>query len=186
VATKTEIVLVDDLTRDPADTTVKFALDKTEYKIDLSDGNATEMRQALSAYIDAAQEMSGSGRRSAQASKPVYSGYDPAAVRAWAAGQGMEVNVRGRIKADVVERFQAAGNQALCVRLARRPGPGLVTDPAVPRCSSPVWSRQRSSVANSNRRSGVVGLVQRAPAGEAEARDDSRASAVSSPSAHPR
>ena len=34
----------------------------------------------------------------------------PAAVRAWAAGQGIEVNARGRIKADVVEKFRAAGN----------------------------------------------------------------------------
>ncbi len=43
-------------------------------------------------------------------SKPAYSGYDPAAVPAWAAGQGIEVNARGRIKADVVEQFRAAGN----------------------------------------------------------------------------
>jgi uncharacterized protein (DUF4415 family) len=31
-------------------------------------------------------------------------------VRAWAAGQGIEVSARGRIKADVVEQFRAAGN----------------------------------------------------------------------------
>jgi uncharacterized protein (DUF4415 family) len=31
-------------------------------------------------------------------------------VRAWAAGRGIEVNARGRIKADVVEQFRAAGN----------------------------------------------------------------------------
>nr|WP_244522811.1 histone-like nucleoid-structuring protein Lsr2 [Geodermatophilus africanus] len=37
-------------------------------------------------------------------------GCDPAAMRAWAAGQGIEVSARGRIKADVVERFRAAGN----------------------------------------------------------------------------
>ncbi len=89
---------------------MKFALDETEYEIDLSDENAAEMQQALSRYTNAARKMSGSGRRSAQASKPVYSGYDPAAVRAWAAGQGIEVNARGRIKADVVELFRAAGN----------------------------------------------------------------------------
>jgi Lsr2 len=38
------------------------------------------------------------------------SGYDPAAVRAWATGRGIEVSARGRIKADVVEQFRAAGN----------------------------------------------------------------------------
>ncbi len=42
MATKTQVVLVDDLTGDPADTTVRFALDKTEYEIDLSNENAAE------------------------------------------------------------------------------------------------------------------------------------------------
>jgi hypothetical protein len=54
--------------------------------------------------------LTGAGRRSAPAAKPTYSGYDPAAVRAWAAGQGIEVNARGRIKGDGVEQFRAAGN----------------------------------------------------------------------------
>ncbi|WP_244522724.1 Lsr2 family DNA-binding protein [Geodermatophilus africanus] len=31
-------------------------------------------------------------------------------MRAWAAGQGIEVSARGRIKADVVKQFLAAGN----------------------------------------------------------------------------
>ena len=109
MATKTQVVLVDDLTGDPADTTVKFALDKTKYEIDLSNGSAAEMREGLSRYVDAARKVSG-GRRSAPAPKPAYAGYGPAAVRAWAAGQGIEVNARGRIKADVVEQFRAAGN----------------------------------------------------------------------------
>ena len=87
-----------------------FALDKTEYEIDLSNENAAEMRAGLSRYVDAARKVTGGGRRSAQAAKPAYAGYDPAAVRAWAAGQGIEVNARGRIKADVVEQFRAAGN----------------------------------------------------------------------------
>ncbi len=54
--------------------------------------------------------MTGGGRRSTPVAKPAYAGYDPAAVRAWAAGQGIEVNARGRIKADVVKQFRAAGN----------------------------------------------------------------------------
>ena len=86
MATKTQVVLVDDLTGDPADTTVKFALDNTEYEIDLSNENAAEMREGLSRYVDAARKVTGGGRRSGPAAKPAYSGYDPAAVRAWAAG----------------------------------------------------------------------------------------------------
>ncbi len=111
MATKTQVVLIDDLTGDPADTTVVFVLDKTEYETDLSNENAAEMRDGLSRYVDAARKVTaGGGRRSAPAVKPDYVGYDPAAVRAWAAGQGIEVNARGRIKADVVEQFRAAGN----------------------------------------------------------------------------
>jgi hypothetical protein len=112
MATKTQVVLVDDLTGDPADTTVKFALEKTEYEIDLSNESAAEMRDAFARYINAARKVSGGGgRRGAQAprvSSP--SSYDPAAVRAWAAGRGIKVSPRGRIKADVVEQFRAAGN----------------------------------------------------------------------------
>jgi hypothetical protein len=110
MATKTEVVLVDDLTGDPADTTVKFSLDKTEYELDLTNENADALREALSRYVNAARKVSGVGRRAAASGRTPYSGYDPAAVRAWANGQGIEVNARGRIKADVVEQFRAAGN----------------------------------------------------------------------------
>ncbi len=68
------------------------------------------MRDELSRYVEAARKVTGGGRRSTPVAKPAYAGYDPAAVRAWAAGQGIEVNARGRIKADVVKQFRAAGN----------------------------------------------------------------------------
>jgi hypothetical protein len=42
--------------------------------------------------------------------KPAFAGVDPAAVRAWAKGNGVEVSPRGRIKADVIEAFRAAGH----------------------------------------------------------------------------
>ena len=109
MATTTKVVLIDDLTGDPADTTVKFSLDKTEYEIDLSQDNAAELRETLSRYVNAARKAPGAVRRAAMGTAS-YSGYDPAAVRPWAQGQGIEVNARGRIKADVVEQFRAAGN----------------------------------------------------------------------------
>lgn len=111
MATKTKVVLVDDLTGVPADTTVKFGLDNTQYEIDLSNENADRLREAFSRYVNAARKVSSSGgHRGASAGRPAYMGYDPAAVRAWAAGQGIEVSRRGRIRADVVERYRAAGN----------------------------------------------------------------------------
>ena len=111
MAIKTVIVLVDDLTGGPADTTVTFGIDHTEYEIDLSESNASELREAFSRYVRAARKVSArGGRRGARPAKPAYSGFDPAAVRAWARGQGIEVSPRGRIKADVVQRYRAAGN----------------------------------------------------------------------------
>ncbi len=112
MATRTEVVLVDDLDgATPAGATVKFALDSAEYEIDLSDENAAAMREALSRYIRAARKVSSSrGRRATEPASSAYSGYDPAAVRAWAAGRGITVSPRGRIKADIVEQYRAAGN----------------------------------------------------------------------------
>jgi hypothetical protein len=104
MATKTTVVLVDDLNGDPADTTVKFALDTTAYEIDLSDDNAGQLREAFARYVQAGRKVSSSaGRRGARAAKPAYSGFDPAAVRAWATGNGIEVSPRGRISTAVVD-----------------------------------------------------------------------------------
>ena len=112
MATRTEVVLVDDLDGEtPAGTTVEFALDGTEYGIDRSEENAAAMRAPLSRYVQAARTVSSSaGRRAEEPVKAAYSGYDPAAVRAWAAGQGITVSPRGRIRADVVAQYRAAGN----------------------------------------------------------------------------
>jgi len=35
---------------------------------------------------------------------------DPAAVRAWAASNGVSVSARGRVSATVIEQYRAAGN----------------------------------------------------------------------------
>jgi nucleoid-associated protein Lsr2 len=111
MATRTSVVLEDDLTGEPADTTVKFGLSGTDYEIDLTDKNAEEMREAFSRYITAARKVGG-GRSVQQSRAATRSGsdYDPAAVRAWANSKGIEVNARGRIKSDIVEQFKAAGN----------------------------------------------------------------------------
>ncbi|SDN41666.1 Lsr2 family protein [Geodermatophilus sp. DSM 45219] len=110
MATKTEVRLIDDLTGEAADTTVKFALDGTDYELDLSDKNAGEMRETFAKYVIAARKVAGGGRRGGRASKPTFAEVDPAAVRAWAAAQGVAVSSRGRISKDVIEKYRAAGN----------------------------------------------------------------------------
>jgi hypothetical protein len=110
MATKTTIVLVDDLNGEPADTTLRFGLDDREYELDLTDANAQELRELFGRYISAARKVSGRQRQSAAPAKPVFTAVDPAAVRAWAKGKGIDVSPRGRIKADVIEAYRAAGH----------------------------------------------------------------------------
>ena len=106
MAKKTVVTLVDDLTGEPADTTLRFSIDSREYELDLTDKNAKKLRDLFNRYTSAARKVP--GRRSA--AKPVFNGFDPAAVRAWAASNGLTVSARGRIKGEVLEAYRAAGN----------------------------------------------------------------------------
>jgi hypothetical protein len=112
MARKNVVVLVDDLNGEPADTTVRFGLDSRDYQLDLTEANARELRDAFARYISAARRASGGRRGSAAVEKPAkaFTGFDPAAVRAWAASNGYTVSARGRIKAEVLRAFRAAGN----------------------------------------------------------------------------
>ena len=108
MATKTNVLLIDDLTQEPADTTVRFGLNGTDYEIDLTNENAEEFREMLDTYMHAGRKVGGTRRRR-RGSSPVAD-VDPKAVRAWAAAKGYEVSNRGRVPADVVKAFKAAGN----------------------------------------------------------------------------
>jgi hypothetical protein len=109
MATKTTVVLVDDLTGEPADTTLRFGLDAREYELDLTEANAQELRELIGRYLPAARRVS-ARRREPAAAKPAFTGVDTTAVRAWAKGNGIDVSPRGRIKAQVIEAYRAAGN----------------------------------------------------------------------------
>jgi hypothetical protein len=103
MARKIETFLIDDLDGSQAASTIQFGLDGTQYEIDLSPHHASDLRNTLTPYIDA-------GRRTGQR-KPARnprSRDDLAAVRAWAAGQGLQVAERGRISAEVIRKYEAA------------------------------------------------------------------------------
>ena len=63
MAQKVNIVLVDDLDGTEATETVTFGLDGTSYEIDLNDGNAASLREALSGYVGHARKVTGGGGR---------------------------------------------------------------------------------------------------------------------------
>jgi hypothetical protein len=106
MARKTIVILSDDLDGSEANETIQFALDGTEYEIDLNESNAAELRNAFSPFTDVARKASSGRGRSAR--KSSATGVDSKTVRLWAIENGFQVNTRGRIQSDIVEKYQAA------------------------------------------------------------------------------
>lgn len=89
---------------------VHFSLHGVEYQIDLSNANIAKLDKALKPYVDAAAKVRGSGakRSKSTGAKAASSKEQLSAIREWARKNGHEVSTRGRIKAEVVEAFEAA------------------------------------------------------------------------------
>jgi hypothetical protein len=106
MATKVLTTLQDDIDGSDAAETIRFGLDGVEWEIDLSERNANRLRNSLSDFIAHGRKVGGKrGRQLASSTQT-----DTQAVRKWAQANGIEVNARGRIPAEVVERYRAAGN----------------------------------------------------------------------------
>ena len=96
--------------------TVLFSLDGSAYEVDLTDDNASALRDALAPYITAGRKVSGRGGAAASTRSSRGGGsqrrrtgqrdYGP--IRAWAADNGYELSERGRIPAAVLEAYDAA------------------------------------------------------------------------------
>jgi len=109
VAQKIQTLFIDDIDGSAAEGTVRFALDGTEYEIDLNTKHADALRKALAKYIDAARRTTGGARRAARSGRRASaSGVNTTEVREWAKAQGIEVKDRGRVPAELVVRFRAA------------------------------------------------------------------------------
>jgi len=116
VAQKVQVTFVDDLDGSAADETIRFALGRDTYEIDLSKSNAKKLRDALGVYVNAARRVGGgrgrpAGRATTRArgrGRASAGGATPAQIRAWAKSRGIKVNERGRIAADIVAKYEAA------------------------------------------------------------------------------
>jgi hypothetical protein len=108
VAQKTVVTLVDDLDGGEADETISFALDGTSYDIDLSSSNASQLRDALAPYVGSARRSGGRSASGGGRGRARRSSGNSAAIRAWARDQGLKVNERGRIPADIVAQYEKA------------------------------------------------------------------------------
>jgi hypothetical protein len=106
MAQRVVTLLEDDLDGSEASETVNFALDGIEYAMDLNDEHARELREALRRFTDAGRKTSrGRGR---PARKSAGGQADARTIRMWALDSGLQVNTRGRIQADIVEKYMAA------------------------------------------------------------------------------
>ena len=108
MAQRVNVVLVDDLDGSDADETVTFALDGTEYEIDLSSENAAKLRDALGVWVGHARRTGGRRRRGAAGRSNGRSEATPAEIREWARNNGWDVPDRGRVASEVREAYEAA------------------------------------------------------------------------------
>ena len=106
MAQKVNIILVDDIDGREADETVVFAIDGNEYAIDLTDANASRLREALAPYVAHARRHSSGGKRRGRAA--AAGGPSASDIRDWARAAGMEVSERGRVSAQVRAAYEAA------------------------------------------------------------------------------
>jgi Lsr2 len=107
MASRVITTLVDDTDGSEAAETVQFGLDGTMWEIDLSAGNAGKLRADLAGYVSKARKVGGRTRR---ASTGTPSLIDNKSVRKWAEANGIELSKRGRIPADIISQYQAAGD----------------------------------------------------------------------------
>ena len=106
MAKTVSVVVTDDLDGSPDAETVTFGFDGHSYEIDLGEKNRARLQKSLQPFMDAGRRTA--VRRTAKAPRAGGSRIDRAAVRAWAAGQGLKVSERGRISAEVMTRYDAA------------------------------------------------------------------------------
>ncbi|MEU9293377.1 Lsr2 family protein [Streptomyces sp. NPDC012693] len=112
MAQRVVVTLSDDMDGGEAAETVAFGLDGKMYEIDLNAANAKKLRKALAPYLAAGRKLpaKAAGGRAASAETYTHTSLapDPAAVRAWAQSNKMEVPARGRIPKRVYEAFREA------------------------------------------------------------------------------
>ncbi|ALG08289.1 histone-like nucleoid-structuring protein Lsr2 [Kibdelosporangium phytohabitans] len=112
MAQKIVVHLVDDVDGSMSDdiTTVKFGLDDVSYEIDLTDNNATRLRDHLDDFVNHARRTGRTARRSAPptAVATAANRNRTTAIREWARHNGYTVSGRGRISTTVIDAYEAA------------------------------------------------------------------------------
>lgn len=118
MAQKVIRVFVDDIDGSEAERTFSFAVDGTDYEIDLSSENIQEFNEAIAGFVESARRVKakGDGRRARTISSSprgtAQSREQIQAVRQWARHHGHSISNRGRIPASIQQAFDQAHHNA--------------------------------------------------------------------------
>lgn len=121
---RTIVIFEDDIDGTEAVETIQITYQGVQYELDLSERNTAKLQKALDPYLSVARRVGGRRKPTMRPrSTDVVIGdsvvgssgaddslIDNAAVRAWAASNGIRVSGRGRISRAVIDQYRAAGN----------------------------------------------------------------------------
>ncbi len=106
MAQQTTVTLTDDLDGSKAAETVSFGIDGRTYDIDLSKKNAAALRKTLGQFTAAGRPVRSGKPAGKRADVSPHA--DAKAVREWAQSEGIAVSARGRVPADLIDRYLSA------------------------------------------------------------------------------
>ncbi|WP_400160405.1 Lsr2 family protein [Arthrobacter sp. BPSS-3] len=107
MARKVHVQLIDDISGEDAQESVRFALDGVEYEIDLAEENAVGLRKALEPYIAHGRRVRGAA--TGQKSRGTTSSREETQrIREWAVSNGYNPSARGRISQDILKAYNDA------------------------------------------------------------------------------
>lgn len=105
-----------DLSDEVGAETVLYSVNGTKYAIDLTEAEAKDFHEALAPYISVSRVKGGQPK---QRTNRKAAAEETAAIRAWAAENGHEVNPTGRIPNQVREAYEAAQGTGKRTRKAK-------------------------------------------------------------------
>jgi hypothetical protein len=108
VARKIHVQLIDDISGEDAQETLRFSFDGADYEIDLAGENAAGLRAALAPFIAHGRRVrSAPGSRSTRAAVSSRR-EETQQIREWATANGYSPNSRGRISQDIKKAYDDA------------------------------------------------------------------------------
>ncbi|MER7070586.1 Lsr2 family protein [Terrabacter sp. NPDC000476] len=108
MAQRIQTILEDDIDGGPADTTIQFSYQGTQYEIDLCNKNEEKFIKALEPFTSKARKTGGGRRAAAKTAVGKTDKNQLQAVRQWARVNGHTVSDRGRISQEVQDAYNAS------------------------------------------------------------------------------